>query len=958
MKRLRHTTFWRYNFFLEISALLLISVILFLGIWLTMGEMGRKYLELRLADADKVDLFIGDQLDNARGAFQLFSELREADRSPEVLRLVGSFSDLYRLDGELRVAHIYKTKAGSRVFPGFSLSGGKLGGYLKTPDAYARFSEIMRGYEDDAPSVYLAMRTAGDLYLGRLNLGYVQNFLSEFSHFTGTPLMLVASDGFVMLSGTADVRIPFFDLKQWSGAPSARRTLCASECRWIPLVSQRITLGARTVILIPTDLLDTQRTTLLLFMLGFLGGLIVLVYLKNRRLNRLILHPIAAFAEQMRDLEKGKPLSAAADSGQRFAEFDSIHTRFRTMAEAIAQRERSLRESERKYRLLTERMKDVVWTLDPDTLRFTYVSPSVEQLRGLTPEEILAEPVDAALMPAAASAIRSLLHQRTQALLSGQASPEHFYIDEVEQPRQDGSTVWTEVLTTYCLDEETGRVEIQGVTRDVSERKEAQQALIAAKQQAEAANRAKSTFLANMSHEIRTPLNAILGFAQVLIRAPNLSAEHRNYLATIQRSGQHLLALLNDILDMAKVEAGRMTCEHAPFDLAGLIQETEAVFRRRAHDRGVALRVETGGLPQRVNGDALKLRQVLINLVSNAVKFTRAGSVTLQVKAIGDDAIRFSVIDTGMGIAAEELGDIFAPFTQSESGRHTQGGTGLGLTLCKDFVQLMGGDLRVESAPGRGSRFSFTLTLPPVETFEPAAITPQGNVLGLEPGQSICRVLLVDDQADNRAPLRALLNSLNPQPPVLEIREATNGQEAVERWETWQPHLIFMDMRMPVMSGEMATRDIKARMDARPETERTLVVALTASAFDEQQNQCQTSGCDAFIHKPFQIEALLDVLERLGGLRFIRDEDPLPAWASLSPAAAAQHLVMCPADWRADLERAVDLADFSHINDLLEPVHDWDPVLAGTLAQWVDNFDLDAFTALIGGNDDTCGRAS
>jgi two-component system sensor histidine kinase/response regulator len=236
--------------------------------------------------------------------------------------------------------------------------------------------------------------------------------------------------------------------------------------------------------------------------------------------------------------------------------------------------------------------------------------------------------------------------------------------------------------------------------------------LAQAKEAAEAANHAKSEFLANMSHEIRTPMNAILGFAQVLNRDPDLNATQRDSLATIHRSGEHLLTLINDILDMAKIEAGRMTLQDAPFDLARLVAEMEAFFRQRTRDPGLALTVETPALPRMVVGDALRLRQVLINLVGNAIKFTAAGRVTLRIAPMADDAFRFSVIDTGMGIAADELPLLFQPFSQTATGRLKQGGTGLGLALSSRFVRLMGGELAVESSPSQGSCFSFSLTLP------------------------------------------------------------------------------------------------------------------------------------------------------------------------------------------------------------------------------------------------------
>jgi two-component system sensor histidine kinase/response regulator len=476
--------------------------------------------------------------------------------------------------------------------------------------------------------------------------------------------------------------------------------------------------------------------------------------------------------------------------------------------------------------------------------------------------------------------------------------------------------------------------------------RQASEAMSEAQARAEAANQAKSEFLANMSHEIRTPMNAILGFAQVLARDPDLKDAQREGLATIQRSGDHLLTLVNDILDMAKIEAGRMTLRVAPFNPARLLTETEGFFRQRARDRGLDLILAPANLPRWLVGDEMKLRQVLINLVGNAVKFTTAGRVIFQAVPLGADAIQFSVSDTGPGIDRSEMARLFQPFSQTATGRLKQGGTGLGLALSSQFVRLMGGEMTADSTLGQGSCFTFTLTLPPAAVAEARDPVPLPPILGLEPGQPVCRLLIVDDLADNRAPLRALLASLNPQPPVLEFREAANGEEAVALWESWQPHVILMDMRMPVLSGEEATRQIKARMAARPETVRSVVVAFSASAFNGNRDHFLACGCDEFTGKPFRAEELFAILERRAGLRFTRAGAVPTADAPLSLDEVAARLASCPAAWRADLRSAVDLGDFERITDLLANLGQTDAALHAALAQLAYNYDLEAFAAL------------
>ncbi|WP_295391778.1 ATP-binding protein [uncultured Thiodictyon sp.] len=796
------TTFWRYTLFLEIGSLTLTTAILFVAVWFTLAGMNGKYLDLRRADAARVHLFLASHLDAARESLAAFAALPEGERSPAVLNLFSAFSDIYQLDSRLGVQRIYKAASDSKVFVGYAFSGGKLAGYLASVGTHNDLSEIMRGHEDDAPSVYFAIRAAGQLYLGRLDLSYVQNFLTQFSRFSGTPLMLVASDGFVMLSGDPALHIATVDLKRWQETPNPHRTLSAGGRRWIPMISGVDTIGAKIAILIPTELLDSQRNALLILLAAFMGGLILLVVIRHRRINRLIVEPIVSFAAKMPVLEQGLPSSTPPANTYQFEELASIQSR--------------------------------------------------------------------------------ILEAMTQA-------------------------------------------------RDA----------------AQSASQAKSEFLANMSHEIRTPLNAILGFAQVLSRDPQLNLTQRESLCTIKRSGEHLLNLINDILDMAKIEAGRMAVKTAPFDLIALVAESQAFFSQRAHERGLVLTGETSMLPRMVSGDAVKLRQVLINLLGNAMKFTTAGTVTLRVEAAAAETIAFSIIDTGVGIAPQEIERLFKPFGQTASGREATGGTGLGLALSQQLVHLMGGELRAQSTPGQGSRFSFTLVLPPTAGEATVDLT-EPPIVGLAPGQPVCRVLIVDDLPDNRAPLRALLTGLNPQPPVLEFQEAADGAAAVAVWERWQPQVVFMDMRMPVMSGEEATRRIKALMAARPQTVRSTIVALTASVFTDSRDEVLACGCDEFACKPFRAEELFAILERRVGLRFMRASAPPAAALPLSDEQLAERLAALPAGWRAALREAVNLGDFGRIGTLVTQLGQDDSGLRTVLAQWAYDFDLDAFAALIG----------
>ena len=447
---------------------------------------------------------------------------------------------------------------------------------------------------------------------------------------------------------------------------------------------------------------------------------------------------------------------------------------------------------------------------------------------------------------------------------------------------------------------------------EIIERKLAETALQKAVVAADTANRAKSEFLSSMSHELRTPLNAILGFSQVMVQDSSLHSQHQQHLEIINRASEHLLSLINDILEMSKIESGRSQLNESSFNLIKLLETLEEMFRLKAVSKKLQLKFEVAdGVPHFVNGDECKLRQILINLLGNAIKFTETGSVTLQVKmkveeslavekaeftdiqtksadasseqsAHGDfdwvDAnsmrpvflqkseflrLQFEIEDTGPGIAAEEMNKLFEPFEQTKTGHKSQQGTGLGLPISRKFVQMMGGDLTVSSTPDLGSKFAFDIQIRFADPSDVKMLKPQKKVIGLAPDQPEYRILVVDDRADNRLVLVRLLSSIG-----LLVREAENGQEAVAVWEDWQPQLIWMDMRMPVMDGYEATKQIKAH----PLGKTTVIIALTASAFEEERKSILAAGCDDFMPKPFEAKILFAKMEEFLGIRYVYDE--------------------------------------------------------------------------------------
>ena len=386
-------------------------------------------------------------------------------------------------------------------------------------------------------------------------------------------------------------------------------------------------------------------------------------------------------------------------------------------------------------------------------------------------------------------------------------------------------------------------------------------------QEAEAANLAKSTFLANMSHELRTPLNAILGFSQLMSRDATISDSQKESLDIINRSGEHLLNLINDILEMSKIEAGKLMLNETTFDLYRLLSTIEAMFRIRAENKGLWFKFDLdANLPQYIISDDRKLRQLLINLLSNAVKFTQSGGVTLKAftcptSSISNNKIKlcFSVTDTGKGIAETELDRLFDPFVQTASGIKSSGGTGLGLAISRQFAELMNGEITAESLLSKGSTFSVAVQakladVPSIET------TSYQQVKHLAPAQPNYRIAIVDDRDTNRLALVKLLESVG-----FTTKTASNGKEAIELWQAWQPDLIWMDMRMPVMDGYEATRQIKnSKNDRTP-----IIIAITASAFEEQREKILAAGCDDFVAKPYTERVIFDKLSQHLGVEFI-----------------------------------------------------------------------------------------
>ncbi|MCP6757227.1 MAG: PAS domain S-box protein [Fischerella sp. CENA71] len=586
-------------------------------------------------------------------------------------------------------------------------------------------------------------------------------------------------------------------------------------------------------------------------------------------------------------------------------------------------------------------------------------------------------------------------------------------------------------------------------------RHQAEEALRIAKEAAETANRAKSTFLANMSHELRTPLNAILGFSQLMERDTSLNSNQRESLATINRSGEHLLNLINDVLEMSKIEAGHIVFNPEDFDLYLLLQTLQEMFQVRTQAKHLFLRFEIApDLPRYIKTDEGKLRQVLINLLGNAVKFTQTGGVTLRARLGTGDACEdtgtrrhgdagnqqdtgtrrhkdagnqqdtgtrrhgdagnqqdmgnsslsasprlivsassqasprlivsassqassqrlsliFEVEDTGRGIAPEEMNNLFQPFVQTTSGIQTKEGTGLGLTISRQFVRLLGGDIHFISTLGQGSTFSFDIQVNLAAALKVVPKLNKGRVIGLAADQPSYRILVVDDRQENRDLIMQLLGSVG-----FEVDAANNGQEAIAMWQNWQPHLIWMDMRMPVMNGYDATKEIRARerkdadisrrsdagncsLSASPRHHlpassfRTVIIALTASAFEEQQASILAAGCDDLIRKPFREQVIFEKIAEYLQVRYIYAEDSSENATNNKPGNIQSSILdlhsaitVMPTSWVAELNQAAVEVDGERIFQIIDQIPQTHSDLAEALANLVRSFCFDEIIEL------------
>ncbi len=667
-----------------------------------------------------------------------------------------------------------------------------------------------------------------------------------------------------------------------------------------------------------------------------------------------------------------------------------------SFVEDITQRkkaEQALKESEERFERAIRGSNDGIWDWFDINQEKIWCSPRVFEIIGYPAQEF----------QFTLSKLKALVHPQDKERVFGEIFDHLYrhipYEAEYRWQTKSGRYIWIGIRGQAEWDELGNPLRMAGSITDITARKIAEIELQHAMLASEAANRAKSTFLANMSHELRTPLNAILGFVQLMQGDTQISQNQRDKLDIVNRNGEHLLHLINDVLSISKIESNQIFLQENTCDFYQLLELLKQTFLFRANAKGISLNFEyTSEVPQYIETDEVKLRQVLTNFLDNAIKFTAKGDVTLRVikkeegrskkeeggieliSEIGglpgvlrelDDRdttavfstnesnrlntpiirdnlppssplfLQFEIEDTGSGISPDELDLLFEPFVQTESGRTSGQGTGLGLIISRRFIQLMGGDITVESQPSKGTIFRFHILIQlgnPERLFQNQ---PTKRIIGLAPNQPTYRILVVEDVAESRQLLVDLLTSLG-----LEVAEAADGATAVDLWENFAPHLIWMDIRLPVLDGYKATRQIRAH----PQGENTIIIAISASVFDEDRQRILAAGCNDFVPKPFSRSVIFDKLNQHLGIQYLYEDTLTPVELPCLPTETKiqEGLSLMPKKWVQDFHLAARIADQEEMFELLKEIPESLDWLAETLLELIKNFHLDQIIALMG----------
>lgn len=714
--------------------------------------------------------------------------------------------------------------------------------------------------------------------------------------------------------------------------------------RTIPIMHNGQTIGSVEIGLTLSVYKERDRQLLLVSVVTALLLIVVLLSAMRWLLARLLTKPIDALVAAIKDVVEGKYQRVRLR--ETYSEFAPILADFQFMADAVASREASLRASEQKLHTILENVDACIYLKDTEG-RYLFANQQCLELWGLPMEKIIGLTDEALFDAQMAMQIRD---NDRQVLTCG----------EVSRREETGASLKTGQIATYWaikmpLRQPDGSIyALCGISVDITDRKRTEEELIrykdhledevqqrtvdleAARKAAETANLAKSVFLANMSHELRTPLNAILGFSSLMYKDSLLSAAQRDNLGIINRSGEHLLNLINDVLDMAKIEAGSVQLECAPLDLGYLVRDITDLMQIRAQEKGVRLQVDQSSkFPRYIKGDELRLRQVLLNLVGNALKFTEQGGVTVRLASEDGETthLLIDIEDTGPGIKPEDRQKIFEPFRQVGE-LSLQKGTGLGLTITRQYVQLMGGTISVESTLGQGSIFRVNIPIEKADEADLVKLTDvlKGEVIGLAPNQPEYRILIVEDQKENQILLSQLMESIG-----FSVKVADNGAQGVQLFQSWRPHLIWMDRRMPVMDGLEATRRIREL----PEGKEVKIVAVTASALLDQREEMLNAGIDEFVLKPYRFNEIYECLSRQLGVQYLY-QDAQALKETSEESLNGEMFATLPPELLREFHRTLISLDAESIEAVIQQIASYDPRLQKILSNLANRYDYAA----------------
>ncbi len=711
---------------------------------------------------------------------------------------------------------------------------------------------------------------------------------------------------------------------------------------------------------------------------------LIISFILSSRMQKVISQPILHLKNTAASVSENRDYSIRARK-QSEDELGMLTDSFNAMLSQIENRDILLRESEERLQSILDNTTSVIYLKDTQN-RYMTVNHQYEKLFHIKRESVAGK-TDHDLFPA--DTAENL--QANDRMALEQNGPVEF---EEQVPQDDGIHVYISIK--FPIHDAKGvPCAVCGISTDITERIENEaelkqyrdhleelvaertqrlekqtKELTRAKKAAEMASRSKSKFLANMSHELRTPLNAILGFSQLMTRDTSISDKKRQNLDIINQSGEHLLGLINDILNMSKIESGQISIEPRSFDLYAMVLNIEAMIRSQAEAKRLQLTVERPpNIPQYVKTDESKLSQVLINILGNAVKYTTQGRITLRVSCQpsassrkeppaftteeestekqqqtdnGQWTLSFEIEDTGHGINSEHLKKIFEPFSQVGCSVDATDGTGLGLAISHKYIHLMGGDITVKSQVGKGSVFKFTIRVKPVDMADVKIAAPSQRVIGLAEDQPVYRILVVEDNKENRKLISMLLTSVG-----FKVQEAVDGEEAIQLFESWHPHLIWMDMRMPVMDGYTATREIRK---SKSENRNLPIIALTAHAFEEESEKIMAAGCDDFVRKPFKETKIFEVMTHYLGVKFIYEKNQIEKEQPSKPldeVITRELLTQLPEQLLKDLKSAAQSLNLKQTNEFIEQIRSYNNAVADALAKLAGEFRFEEIVSRI-----------